>query len=817
MKQVILALFFLVISMTMLTHADYVLRKPEASYDTKLQALGLQNINELSSEMSQFFHSELTQIALSDDGKTLASGHDHYIQLWDTDRGIVIHTYDIGDTVASLGFKGDYFAAGSQKGLVFIWDLNTKKKTTLFTTLHTITDIQFIDDKRIAIAHRNGMIHLWNFRKNKKLSDLIDLRFSFDDHEGRHHPSLYAHSGSAYALDYREGVLVSSGREGLIKVWDIAESKLKWTFSTQASVKHIALGKKNQLIAINTQGQMQLWNLKLGQLTHTFAQDEFFLSALFTHSNHLVSMSQQGLKIWDTETKEFISTLDEFQTAKDSYTFTSMAAAQGILVNTMHNGKLTFWDLNSGTPIHTLFSTGYTTSSLAVYNHLLAQGTKQGALYIWDTLTQRPQTLLELDIPIKACQFNHEGKLAFVTEDGGLWIWDGSKEVKAFAHTRMKSNMKGFSILYFDEQHLVVSNHPSSFPLHQIEVWDLHKAKLVSSFETQDRPHFVYQKAGQHYLVTNDGSFAKGIANLNIYHLTSETLKHTYNLTQHSKHSPQIIHPLGENKLLVTYADNKLEIRELTTGKILETTETTQQTIDTLVIQHHKNKGTNSFIIPHEAPFTLKLYQAGQHRLLEQEQGTLRFLSSNEQVTTLLLAAPHGQWLSAHHDKVQIATHHQTLFTKSPLNEELVTSERLSEFAGKIVNESHHYTNYKVASLDQPSSLLPVLLLDDEKITLKQEQQTHILSLNLVNTSDKAIHHARLIPSQTIDGLVKLLPVDHLENKTSRTTLIPAKTSKTLITRISTQGKKGNYKLPIQVEVTDEKRTEMIWLDVEVK
>lgn len=815
MRQIILSLFILVMpAINTLAQANEVLKKPEAHYETKLKTLGFQHLLGLHAAITQLMPHRLRDFALSADGKTLATAHSHnnLIQLWDREKGVVIHAYDLGSWINRMRFHNDYLAAGTKEGLVFIWDMNTKKQAALLTTRYTIADIQFIDNQRIAILHNNGKLHLWDFKTGKKLADFTDGRLNVMSAGGRYYPSQYAHSGSADHLDYRNGVLVSGGREGLVKVWDLATKALKWTFSTQSYVDHVVLGDKNQLITLNKQGQMQLWDIKTGLLTHIFPKDEFFLSATFTKNNHLASLSKQALKLWDMSTKKTTTTLKQFEPQFDSVEPNLMKSTKDLILYRDHSNAIDIWDAVSALPLQTHFATGYDTNHLAFHNNLIAQATTQGHVYIWDRLTNRPQSIVELESSIKALRFNAKGNLAIVAESGRVFILDNEKQnISSKIHTQIVSDAQRLSILYFDQHKLVLSNYHPHRETTQVEAWDTRTGKRQAIFETKYEPAFAYMQQNKLYLAIQTGYFGQGLADINLYHLASGKLKHSYKLTQTNAHYPSLIHPIGKDKLLITYNDNKLELRERDTGRILEESSTEQSNIDAMVIKHSDK--AQVITIPQEAPLRLKLYLDDQYLWVAHNQGLLTFSDQHSNIKTLLLAVSYGQWLSAEKDEIQIATHHQSVRTKLPMVDKVVNSERFSDYEGKIVNESHHYVNYKVAPLHQPESHLPIIVLENETVTLKQDEAVQSLSISVVNTSEQNIHQVRLIPNQTVDGLVKLFPTPNKD----KVTLIPANTSHEFTVRIASQGVKGRYKLPIQVEVAGEKKTEMMWLDVEVQ
>lgn len=141
---------------------------------------------ELSSgrAVSAFDRHSPFSIAISPDGSTLAAGHWDVVTLWDLFSGRRLAVLrGFGSYVCGLSFRGDgkLLAAGTDSGLLQIWDVASRKRlqSIQFEWRNYVSDPAFSPDGRLVAAGIYGSGTVWlvdvgsgKILDQKKVSDL---------------------------------------------------------------------------------------------------------------------------------------------------------------------------------------------------------------------------------------------------------------------------------------------------------------------------------------------------------------------------------------------------------------------------------------------------------------------------------------------------------------------------------------------------------------------------------------------------------------------------------------------------------------------
>jgi WD40 repeat protein len=277
--------------------------------------------------------SAVTDVALSSDGKTAASGGDQ-LRLWDVAHSKSLRTIPIpGRYVESLAMTpdGQRVATGGRDKMVRLWEVATGKEILQFKHEGTLRALAFSPDgKRLASGDLQLNIRVWDLVANKEIkkikinatfTDRLALAFSPD--------GATLACGGALNADWPRGI-PSTDPYGIVAVLDkgypiqlLDATTLKETgrldglMSRVRSIAFTADGKT--LAAASSDGRVVLWDMsshkeRLGFLAHPENIDSVFRSsptiAFAADGQSLVSASSdQMLRLWDSATGKEVGRL----------------------------------------------------------------------------------------------------------------------------------------------------------------------------------------------------------------------------------------------------------------------------------------------------------------------------------------------------------------------------------------------------------------------------------------------------------------------------------------------------------------------------
>lgn len=202
-------------------------------------------------------------LAFSPDGKTLAAGLDNgSIQLWSVATGRLITQLEASEFVWTLAFSPDrkMLASGGNDGQLRLWDTqNFEGKLLSGDSTLPIADLAYHPGARfLACARFDGPIEVWPLDTENPVPFL-----------------LAGHAGAVEAVVFQPGkdtaTLLSGGRDGTVRLWDVAGQKELAQFAHGGFVNSVAFRAGGKaFFSAGDGGLIKLWDIESGRLLATY-------------------------------------------------------------------------------------------------------------------------------------------------------------------------------------------------------------------------------------------------------------------------------------------------------------------------------------------------------------------------------------------------------------------------------------------------------------------------------------------------------------------------------------------------------------------
>ena len=271
----------------------------------------------------------VNSVAYSPDGRTLASGSDGAVVLWDVSSGQEKATFQgRSGEVYSVAYSPDgHTLAGGSDGAVVLWDVSSgQEKATLYTS--GVTSVAFSPDGRTLAGGSDGAVVLW------------------DVSSGQEKATLYTSGVTSVAFSPDGRTLASGSHRGTVVLWDVKSAQFKAALKGHTSAV--------TSVAISPEGGGTIYSSSL----------------------------DRTVILWDVATRSLIATLEGHGSRVTSLSLS--ASDGGLLATGGADGTITLWDILTREKI-TVFghTSGIESVSLPPRGSLLA-GLGGGEIRLWD-------------------------------------------------------------------------------------------------------------------------------------------------------------------------------------------------------------------------------------------------------------------------------------------------------------------------------------------------------------------------------------------------------------------------------------------------
>jgi WD40 repeat protein len=461
-------------------------------------------------------HTDIINCAtFSPDGKfALTTSRDKSAKLWDVNRGFELLSFEGHDGLvnfATFSNNGKLIATTSTDKTIRLWNAKSGELVReLIGHKKTVTYANFsFDDKKILTSSHDGSVRIWNVVTgdsilciNQKLDWVKSAQFDKKTekiltYDGRV-SLLNAENGewlknlriridgiSSAELSPDNSMIVIGSYKGTNYLYDFSNGNLIDSLVLDKPISSTKFSCDNKHIVISVGNNSKIWDLKKKRITVEFkGHNASVLHSEFSpDGKKIISTSwDKTSKIWDVKTGKLFTTLKGYSNDVNKAFFHPME--NKILSSSLESAKLTQWDLNKISNIHSytpklkkwIYSTNYSKNG-----NLILVTVADSTARILNSKTYEELIRLKghRNIILNA-SFSQDGsKVITTSEDKTAKIWD-SKTGKLLLTLKEHTNFVYMGSFSNDDKRVVTASGDNTSI-----IWDANTGEILVELNTK--------------------------------------------------------------------------------------------------------------------------------------------------------------------------------------------------------------------------------------------------------------------------------------------------------------------------------------------
>ncbi|MCT7952182.1 NB-ARC domain-containing protein [Ancylothrix sp. C2] len=280
---------------------------------------------------------QISAIAFSLDGKTLASCDGESIKIWDVESGECRYTFEGNFTFVwrvAFCFGGKLLALGDGK-LLKVLEIESGECRCVFAGFSSqIWAVSWNEKEKLLAANDKQMVKLWRLGENGTFHALQTIQ-------------SYTNSVYEIAVNENQQTFVSAGADGMISLWNQENRQcLRSWQASQKSIRSLAFSGDGEWLASGSEDKtIAIWKASTGQQICRFIGHTGCVWGVHFHPQEklLASASADGtLRLWDVSKNRLLKILQK----DEKWVLSVVFSGDGKwLASSSAEGIIRVWDL----------------------------------------------------------------------------------------------------------------------------------------------------------------------------------------------------------------------------------------------------------------------------------------------------------------------------------------------------------------------------------------------------------------------------------------------------------------------------------------